>query len=173
MQSAPASAPALVTPLRDRPALAAEAARFFSGIWGIPLEAYEESMAQCLAQQKLGSAARGVPQWYVILDEAGNIAGGAGVIENDFHARRDLAPNVCAVYVNKALRGRGMARGLLDFIRLDMAGMGIATLYLLTSHTEFYEKCGWEFLTTAQCDGGEISRVYVAHTKIDTEDANA
>lgn len=26
------------------------------------------------------------------------IAGGMGVIENDFHDRKDLAPNVCAVW---------------------------------------------------------------------------
>ena len=38
-----------------------------------------------------------VPQWYMALDGE-RIIGGMGVIENDFHDRKDLAPNVCAVY---------------------------------------------------------------------------
>ena len=42
-------------PLREAPALAAEAA-WFSSKWGIPLEAYQESMADCLAHPD------GVPQ---------------------------------------------------------------------------------------------------------------
>lgn len=32
--------------------------------------------------------------------------GGMGVIENDFHPRKDLAPNVCAVYTEGLRRGR-------------------------------------------------------------------
>ena len=38
-----------------------------------------------------------VPLWYVAMEEA-RIIGGLGVIENDFHDRKDLAPNVCAAY---------------------------------------------------------------------------
>ena len=36
------------------------------------------------------------------------------------------------------------------------------TLYLLTDHTGFYERCGWEFFCMAQGDGEEApSRMYV------------
>jgi hypothetical protein len=34
--------------------------------------------------------------WYLCLDED-RIVGGMGVIENDFHNRKDLSPNICAV----------------------------------------------------------------------------
>ncbi len=37
----------------------------------------------------------------------GQIIGGIGVIENDFHDRKDLAPNVCAVYTEEDRRGDG------------------------------------------------------------------
>ena len=86
-----------------------------------------------------------VPQWYLLLDGE-TIAGGAGVIENDFHDRPDLAPNLCALFVEPEFRGRGLARALLDAVRADLAGMGVETLYLVTDHTEFYERCGWQFV---------------------------
>ena len=49
-----------------------------------------------------------VPQWYAAVAE-GRIVAGLGVIENDFHCRRDLTPNVCAVYVEEDCRRRGLA----------------------------------------------------------------
>ena len=54
--------------------------------WGIAEEIYLESMERCLRQKE------GIPQWYVLIDEEGNIAAGAGMIDNDFHSRKDLTP---------------------------------------------------------------------------------
>lgn len=143
--------------LREHPGLIEKTAAWFHAKWGIPLAAYRESMEQCIKQ--VGP----VPQWYMAAD-SGKIIGGLGVIENDFHNRRDLAPNVCAVYVEEAYRCRGIAGKLLDRVCGDMADMGVDTLYLLTDHTSFYERYGWEFLCMAQGDGeAEPSRMYVHH----------
>ena len=99
--------------------------------------------------------------WYLCL--AGErIVGGLGVIENDFHDRKDLAPNVCAVYTEKSCRGRGIAGQLLNLVAEDMRSKGISPLYLVTDHTGFYERYGWEFLCLAQGDGEEEkTRVYI------------
>ena len=43
----------------------------------------------------------GITQWYVIVDGQRNIIAGAGVIENDFHDRKDLTPNLCALFVEE------------------------------------------------------------------------
>ena len=93
--------------LSDRPALAEEAAQWFHGKWGIPLGAYRESIARSIAQPG------GVPLWLVALS-GGQIAGGLGVIDNDFHRRPDLTPNICAVYVEPAFR-HGDGYGDQDF----------------------------------------------------------
>lgn len=141
--------------LRERPELKNEAARWFHEKWGIPLEAYLESMEECL------SGEHPVPQWYLAL-EKGAIIGGMGVIENDFHDRKDLAPNVCAVYTEEDRRGRGVARALLNDVCADMKARGIDTLYLVTDHTSFYERCGWEFFCMVQCDGEpDLARMYI------------
>lgn len=44
----------------------------------------------------------------------------------------------------------------------DMAAQGVPTLYLLTDHTGFYERYGWEYLCPVRGDGEERdTRVYV------------
>lgn len=141
--------------LTDKPEIKEQAARWFHEKWGIPLEAYRESMEECLSGQNA------VPQWYLAMDKE-KIVGGLGVIQNDFHNRKDLTPNVCAVYTEKAHRGNGIAGALLHYVCEDMKEKGIPTLYLLTDHTAFYERYGWEFLYMVQGDGEpEPSRMYI------------
>lgn len=71
-----------------------------------------------------------------------------------------LAPNLCALYVEPDCRCRGLAGRLLKEACKDMGEMGIPTLYLVTDHTSFYERYGWEFVTMVQEEeGGEI-RLY-------------
>ena len=141
--------------LREQPELAERAAHWFHEKWGIPYAAYAESMAACCA----GESA--VPQWYLAL-EGERIVGGLGVIENDFHDRRDLTPNVCAVYTEPDFRCRGIAGALLGEVCADMHRLGIDTLYLLTDHTSFYERYGWTYHCPAQGDGEETpSRLYI------------
>ena len=143
--------------LRQEKERMAQAARWFHEKWGYPLELYQKSMAD-----SLGAGVK-VPAWYLCLCGE-KIAGGLGVIENDFHPRRDLSPNVCAVYTEEAYRGKGIAGALLDFACRDMGVQGIGTLYLLTDHQGFYERYGWEFLCLVQGEGeASSSRMYV-HT---------
>lgn len=88
--------------LVDDPQWKAPAARWFHEKWGVPEEAYLESMDACF------SKAGPVPQWYLAV-AVECILGGMGVIENDFHDRKYLAPNVCAVYTEPDVRCQGIA----------------------------------------------------------------
>lgn len=142
--------------LREHPELKDQAAAWFASKWGIPLEAYQDSMEACLKQPN------GVPQWYLVQTNSGITVGGLGMIENDFHKRPDLTPNVCAVFVEPEFRLRGIAHAMLDAVRADAAGLGIQTLYLLTDHTDFYERCGWTFHCMVENEDGSMSRMYRA-----------
>ena len=98
---------------------------------------------------------------YCVL-ENNEIIAGVGVIENDFHERRDLTPNVCALYVEEKYRCRGIAGKLLELVRDDMENKGISPLYLITEHTSFYERYGWEFLCMVkEEDSDNMIRMYV------------
>lgn len=140
--------------LRARPELEQTAAAWFHDKWGVPEQAYLDCMDAYLA----GETEYG---WYLCLD-GDKIVGGMGVIENDFHDRKDLAPNVCAVYTEEAYRGKGIAGKLLHTVVVQMRAKGITPLYLVTDHTGFYERCGWEFLCMVQGDGeDEMTRMYI------------
>ena len=57
---------------------------------------------------------------------------------------------------------REVFRKLLHLAVEDMRSKGITPLYLLTDHTGFYERYGWEFYTMVQGDGEpEPSRMYI------------
>lgn len=141
--------------LTDKPELKNQAAQWFHEKWGVPLEAYLESMDDCLTNTNT------IPQWYIAM-ENNKIIAGMGVIENDFHNRKDLTPNVCAVYTEEDKRCNGIAGALLNYVCADMKKQGIDTLYLVTDHTSFYERYGWEFLCMVQGDDEpEMTRMYI------------
>ena len=141
--------------LIDRPEIKEQLAQWFHEKWGSPMSAYLESMEDCLTTKNP------VPQWYVAMENE-RIIGGLGVIENDFHDRKDLAPNVCAVYTEEDKRCNGVAGALLNYVCADMKTKGLDTLYLVTDHTSFYERYGWEFLCMVQGDGEpDLTRMYV------------
>ena len=140
--------------LREAPELKVAAAEWFHDKWGVPTEAYLECMEAYLG----GETEYG---WYLCLDNS-RIVGGLGVIENDFHDRKDLTPNVCAVFTENEYRGRGIAGNLLNMAVEDLWAKGISPVYLVTDHTGFYERYGWEFFCMVQGDGEpDMTRMYI------------
>ena len=139
--------------LREKPTLKDAAAEWFHSKWGIPKEAYLE----CMESYLMNETEYG---WYLCMDE-NRIVCGMGVIENDFHDRKDLSPNVCAVYTEE-YRCKGIAGHLLDMTVNDLKAKGITPVYLVTDHIGFYERYGWEFFCMVQGDGEtELSRMYI------------
>ena len=140
--------------LRERAELKSGAAEWFHCKWGVPTEAYLECMEAYLKKETEYG-------WYLCMN-GDKIVGGMGVIENDFHDRKDLTPNVCAVYTEKDYRCKGIAGHLLNMVVEDMKSKGITPVYLVTDHTGFYERYGWEFLCMVQGDGEpNMTRMYI------------
>ena len=140
--------------LRELAELETSAAEWFHNKWGVPQEAYLECMDDYLNNKTEYG-------WYLCMDNE-QIVGGLGVIENDFHDRKDLAPNVCAVYTDEAYRKQGIAGKLLNMAVEDLRLKGITPVYLVTDHTGFYERYGWEFLCMAQGDDEpDMTRMYI------------
>ncbi len=140
--------------LRERPQFVIRAAEWFHSKWGVPQEAYLECIKAYLNHETEYG-------WYLCLDKDRSI-GGLGVIENDFHNRKDLTPNVCAVYTEEKYRCKGIAGHLLSMVVEDLKSKGITPIYLITDHTGFYERYGWEFLCMVQGnDEPDMSRMYI------------
>lgn len=135
-----------------------ELALFQHKKWQVPLKAYIESMNDSLITKT------GVPAWYYVKDNDEVIAG-VGVIENDFHKRKELTPNICAVYVKEPYQKRGIAKMLLDYVCDDLKEKGITDVYLLTTHKKFYERCGFEFFDMVEENCGDLVRCY--HKNLD------
>ena len=140
--------------LREKPELMNTAVDWFHSKWRVPTEAYLECMEAYLNHEtELG--------WFLCLDGE-QIVGGLGVIENDFHDRKDLTPNVCAVYTEESHRCKGIAGNLLNMAVEDLRAKGISPSYLITDHTGFYERYGWEFLCMVQGNGvPDMTRMYI------------
>ncbi len=140
--------------LLEKPELKEEAAAWFHSKWGVPKEAYLACMDAYVSHQTPYG-------WYVCL-WGGKIVAGLGVIGNDFHDRKDLTPNVCAVYTEQAHRKQGIAGKLLNMVVADLKAQGISPVYLVTDHIGFYERYGWEFLCMVQGDGEpDQTRMYI------------
>lgn len=105
--------------LREHPELVKQSANWFSSKWGVPAVVYEESIRTGITNKE------SIPQWYVVLDEKETIVGGAGVIENDFHNRPDLTPNLCALFVEPEKRKQGIAKRILAEIRKKCINLGM------------------------------------------------
>ncbi|MDD6038889.1 MAG: GNAT family N-acetyltransferase [bacterium] len=140
--------------LRACPQKKDEAAKWFHSKWGVPTEAYLACMNAYLKKETEYG-------WYFCLDGE-TIVAGMGVIENDFHERKDLTPNICAVYTEEAHRGKGIAGNLLNMVVEDMREKGISPVYLLTNHEEFYERYGWEFFCMVKEENSDNQgRIYI------------
>lgn len=140
--------------LRERYDLKNIAAEWFHTKWGVPTETYLECMDSYLKNETEYG-------WYLCLDE-NQIIAGLGVIENDFHERKDLTPNVCAVNTEEKYRGQGVAGNLLNMVVKDLKSKGITPIYLVTDHVGFYEKYGWEFYCMVQGDcKPNMTRMYI------------
>lgn len=140
--------------LREKPEIKEKAAKWFSSKFNVPVDAYLDCMNSYLNNETEYG-------WYLCLDD-NEIVGGLGVIENDFHDRKDLSPNICAVYTEEKYRGLGIAGRLLNKAVEDLKVKGITPVYLVTDHIGFYERYGFEFLCMVKSEGeSTLSRLYV------------
>lgn len=140
--------------LRQQPERIEQSAEWFYENWKVPKETYLEWMGDYLS----GKTEYG---WYLCMD-GDKIAGGLGVIENDFHKRKDLAPNITCVYVEPNYRRQGIVSRLLDMAVEELRSKGISPVYLITADGEFYESLGWEFQCIVEGDEEcEIAKLYM------------
>lgn len=135
------------------PELDQPAAVWFESHWHNPAALYRASFAESRQNGQY------VPHWFIICQDSQIIAG-IGIIANDFHTQPELTPNLCALYVEKAYRNHGLAGQLLSRCCDYLKDRGYHNVYLITSHTHFYEKYGWTYYGMVKENSGHLIRMY-------------
>lgn len=66
------------------------------------------------------------------------------------------------MYTDAPYRCRGIMGRLLNMAVEELRAKGISPVYLLTDHTGFYERYGWEYFCPAMGDGeDQPARMYI------------
>lgn len=131
--------------LRERPQHAdAVAQRVWKAFWkhkGTPFAQTRDGLDALL---KTGS---GVP-FALVAEIDGRPCGNALVIDNDEPAKPDLTPWLAALWVDEAVRGRGIAAALLEEAAQRCRTLGVPRLYLASRPAlrDFYIGLGWTAL---------------------------
>ena len=141
--------------VRQSPEYTQQAIEYFQDKWASDntMDVY----ADCISHYAKAPGA--LPQWYLMMD-GDKTVGCSGLITNDFISRMDLYPWICALFVEKEYRGRGLGALLIEKAESDAREGGFTHAYLCTDHIGYYEKYGYEFIGTGFHPWGEISRIY-------------
>lgn len=150
--------------LKDYPEYVNQFIRYFQSRWASPesMSVYDDCMKSAI------NSAAPLPEWYILIDtndgsfDEEHIAGGVGLITNDFNSRQDLYPWLCALYVEENYRGRNLGKCLIDYVRRQAALLSFDNVYLATDHIGYYEHFGFKYIGTAYHPWGETSRIYAA-----------
>lgn len=138
--------------IREYPEYKQQAIEYFQNTWGNKM-VYEDCISRSIETKKP------LPVWYLLIDGE-KIAGGAGLITNDFISCMDLYPWLCALHIDEKYRGNSLGKLLIEQIKIDVAKLGFDKLYLCTDHIGYYEKYGFSYIGIGYHPWGDSSRVY-------------
>lgn len=112
------------------------------------------------AEQRFSAHANAdkMPLTFVALDE-GKAVGMCSLREND-GIRPDLTPWLGSLAVTEGYRGQGIARQLVDVVKLEARKFGFETLYLFAfdlTIPEYYKSLGWEVIGMDEFKGHPVT----------------
>lgn len=146
--------------IRENPELMEKGVEFFHGAFGNEDNylLYHDCITHSIATEST------LPRWFLAM-KGDKIAGGCGLITNDFISRMDLWPWVAALYVEENERGKGLGGELLAHAVAEAGKLGFPKAYLTTDHDSYYERYGWRYIGNGYTPWGDSGRIYEIETK--------
>ena len=142
--------------LRERPDAIALIAQWHFQEWQTLFPGRNE--ADFAAELTLCLGKSSLPQSWLLLDNAGEVAGTCSLLVHDMTILPQLTPWLANIYVRPDLRGQGLGQQLVRHVMAEAAGLGIATLYLFTEDQQaFYQRLGWKLWALQQYEGHMVS----------------
>lgn len=89
---------------------------------------------------------KGLPQTYICMKNKKAVGMFQIAMCDDLNCRPNLYPWFINFYVDKAYRKQGVASYMLSTLPNIMKDLNIETIYLYTTHIDFYEKFNFELL---------------------------
>jgi N-acetylglutamate synthase-like GNAT family acetyltransferase len=75
------------------------------------------------------------------------------VMQDGIWTLPNIYPWLSNVYVDESQRGKGICAAMMKQVKQVCKKLGLAQLYLYTSHVGLYEKYGWEFIQVVNTYG--------------------
>lgn len=89
-----------------------------------------------------------LPQTF-IMSLGDKIIGMYQITYRDLFTRPDIYPWIANVYIDKEYRKKGYGQLLIDSIKKQAKdNTSFNTLFIYTSHSDLYEKSGWQYIET-------------------------
>ncbi len=144
-----------IVSVRSHPEMKELFISYFQLRWSSPESApvYRDCITSCLGSRSPR------PPGYLRMD-GDNVAGGVGLITNDFISRMDLLPWLCALYIEEKYRGHRLSALLIQAAKDGARDAGFSELFLCTGHIGYYEKFGFSYIGDGYHPWGETSRIY-------------
>jgi len=116
----------------------------------------DSSLDERVARYQQSILDSGLPEIFIACDND-KLLGSVTLDKSDMDTRPYFTPWLASLFVEPSSRTQGVASKLIQYCLSYAKEKNYKNVYLFTEYqTEFYKKCGWNFVETLEYRGAEV-----------------